>query len=211
MKTILKRIVAACCSFLLFGELMFPNLGFADNNSVNETVSVRNVGRASNNVYIPAGLKFSVELVENISSKGTKKGSQIKIRVKDNILINDVVVVEKGSLGTAYIVTARKAGGLGRKGKLEILANEVRTINGIKVPLRGGISGKGKTDGGAGAIAAAVTVVGGLFMKGTNITYQEGTSFEVEVKEDVDLGCTKENLAKAMDPNMPHGISIRTQ
>lgn len=167
--------------------------------------------KVTDNAYIPAGLKFNVELTQAVSSKGFKKGSLIKVRVCDNIILNDVVVVEKGSAGTAYIYEARKAGGMGRKGKLQIAGNEVRTVNGVPVPLRGGLSGKGKTDGGAGVVFAAVSIVGGLFMKGSNITYPEGTMFEVEVREDVDLGCKKTELAEAMNPNKPHGVSIRMQ
>ena len=68
--------------------------------------------------------------------------------------------------------------------------------------------GKGKTDGGAVAVAAAVSLLGGIFMKGSGVVYEPGTSFMVEVKNDTDLQCTPENLAKAMDPTVPRGQVI---
>lgn len=76
------------------------------------------------------------------------------------------------------------------------------------MPLRKGLEGKGKTDGGAVAVAAAVSLVGGLFMKGSNINYPAGTDFQVEVRADVDLGVTQEELADAMNPDVPHGQVI---
>jgi len=173
--------------------------------------ATKNRTSVTQNAFIPAGLKFNVELVQAVSSKGFKEGSLIKVKVCDNIIVNDVVVVEKGSDGTGYIYQARKAGGLGRKGKLKIAGNEVKTVNGIPVPLRGGLTGQGKTAGGSGVVFAVVSMVGGLFMKGSNINYPAGTMFEVEVREDVDLGCRLEDLAKVMDPKKPHGVSVKIQ
>ena len=58
------------------------------------------------------------------------------------------------------------------------------------------------------AVAAAVSLVGGLFMKGSNINYPAGTDFQVEVRDNVDLGVTPEELKDAMNPNIPHGQEI---
>ena len=58
------------------------------------------------------------------------------------------------------------------------------------------------------AVAAAVSLVGGLFMKGSNINYPAGTDFQVEVRDNVDLGVTPEELNDAMNPDIPHGQEI---
>ena len=91
---------------------------------------------------------------------------------------------------------------------LRIAGKEIKTLNNVSVPLRKGLEGKGKTDGGAEAVAAAVSLVGGLFMKGSNINYPAGTDFQVEVRDNVDLGVTPEELKDAMNPNIPHGQEI---
>lgn len=172
------------------------------------TKPIEITGVKQGNLYIPAGQKVTVELLDKVSSKGFKAGDLVKIKVKDNIMFNDVVIIAKDSIGTAFIYEARKAGGLGRKGKLKVAGNELYTVNGIPVPLRGGITGHGKTDGGAGVVLAAVSMVGGIFMKGTNVTYPAGTIFEVEVRENVDLNCTADNLAEAMSSTKPAGVQI---
>lgn len=165
-------------------------------------------GVKQGNLYIPAGQKIAVELMEKVSSKGYKAGTFLKIKVKDNLMLNDTVVVAKDSEGTAFIYEARKAGGMGRKGKLKVAGNELHTVNGIPIPLRGGLTGQGKTDGGAGVVLAAVSMLGGFLMKGTNINYPAGTIFEVEVRENVDLNCTADNLAEAMSSTKPTGVNI---
>lgn len=160
-------------------------------------------------IYIPKKTILKVELVEAANSKTHKENQEVEIRLLENLIINGVLIIPKSTIGTAYVYKARKAGGMGRKGILQIAGKEFKTINNITVPLRKGLSGKGKTDGGAVAVAAAVTLVGGLFMKGSNVNYPAGTNFEVEVKENVDLMATQDNLAEVMNPEIHHGLEIR--
>ena len=160
-------------------------------------------------IYIPKKTILRVELVEAANSKTHKENQEVEIRLLDNLIINGVLIIPKGTIGTGYVYKSRKAGGFGRKGILQIAGKEFKTINNISVPLKKGLSGKGKTDGGAVAVAAAVSLVGGLFMKGSNINYPAGTNFEVEVRENVDLMATEENLAEVMNPKIHHGLEIR--
>lgn len=159
-------------------------------------------------IYIPKKTLLNVELVEAANSKTHKKNQQVEFRTTENLIINGVVVIPKGTVGMGYVYEVQKAGGFGRKGVLRIAGREIKTLNNVSVPLRKGLEGKGKTDGGAVAVAAAVSLVGGLFMKGSNINYPAGTDFQVEVRENVDLGVTQEKLAEAMNPNVPHGQEI---
>lgn len=170
------------------------------------TVVIDNV--LPGHIYIPKKTLLNVELVEAANSKTHKKNQQVEFRMTENLIINGVVVIPKGTIGMGYVYEVQKAGGFGRKGVLRIAGREIKTLNNVSVPLRKGLEGKGKTDGGAVAVAAAVSLVGGLFMKGSNINYPAGTDFQVEVREDVDLGVTQEELADAMNPNVPHGQEI---
>lgn len=160
------------------------------------------------NIYIPANTTLDVILKVQISSKKNKVGDSIDFETAENLIINGVVVIPKGSIGKAVITEARKAGGLGRKGKLAMEAVSVKTQNGVEVPLSCSVKNAGKTDGGAVAVFAVVSIVGGIFMKGTNVTYPAGSHFTVTVKRDTDLGATNENLAKVMESNRPQGKSI---
>ena len=168
-------------------------------------------GVENGHIYIPKGTKLNVELLEMATSKKLKKNQLVEFKMVENLIINGVIVIPKDTIGVGYVYEVQKAGGFGRKGVLRIAGKEIKTLNNITVPLKKGLEGKGKTDGGAVAVAAAVSLVGGLFMKGTNIEYPAGTNFEVEVRNNVDLQTTPENLKEAMNPNIPHGIELNIQ
>lgn len=171
-----------------------------------QKVTIANV--LPGHIYIPKKTMLNVELIEPANSKTHKKNQQVEFKTTENLLINGVVVIPKGTIGMGYVYEVQKAGGFGRKGVLRIAGKEIKTLNNVSVPLRKGLEGKGKTDGGAVAVAAAVSLVGGLFMKGSNINYPAGTDFQVEVRDNVDLGVTPEELKDAMNPDIPHGQEI---
>lgn len=171
-----------------------------------QKVTIANV--LPGHIYIPKKTMLNVELIEPANSKTHKKNQQVEFKTTENLIINGVVVIPKGTVGMGYVYEVQKAGGFGRKGVLRIAGKEIKTLNNVSVPLRKGLEGKGKTDGGAVAVAAAVSLVGGLFMKGSNINYPAGTDFQVEVRDNVDLGVTPEELKDAMNPNIPHGQEI---
>lgn len=171
-----------------------------------QKVTIANV--LPGHIYIPKKTMLNVELIEPANSKTHKKNQQVEFKTTENLIINGVVVIPKGTVGMGYVYEVQKAGGFGRKGVLRIAGKEIKTLNNVSVPLRKGLEGKGKTDGGAVAVAAAVSLVGGLFMKGSNINYLAGTDFQVEVRDNVDLGVTPEELKDAMNPNIPHGQEI---
>ena len=171
-----------------------------------QKVTIANV--LPGHIYIPKKTMLNVELIEPANSKTHKKNQQVEFKTTENLIINGVVVIPKGTVGMGYVYEVQKAGGFGRKGVLRIAGKEIKTLNNVSVPLRKGLEGKGKTDGGAVAVAAAVSLVGGLFMKGSNINYPAGTDFQVEVRDNVDLGVTPEELKDAMNPDIPHGQEI---
>ncbi len=171
-----------------------------------QKVTISNV--LPGHIYIPKKTMLNVELIEPANSKTHKKNQQVEFKTTENLIINGVVVIPKGTVGMGYVYEVQKAGGFGRKGVLRIAGKEIKTLNNVSVPLRKGLEGKGKTDGGAVAVAAAVSLVGGLFMKGSNINYPAGTDFQVEVRDNVDLGVTPEELKDAMNPDIPHGQEI---
>lgn len=177
-----------------------------EEQAVAQKVTIANV--LPGHIYIPKKTMLNVELIEPANSKTHKKNQQVEFKTTENLIINGVVVIPKGTVGMGYVYEVQKAGGFGRKGVLRIAGKEIKTLNNVSVPLRKGLEGKGKTDGGAVAVVAAVSLVGGLFMKGSNINYPAGTDFQVEVRDNVDLGVTPEELKDAMNPNIPHGQEI---
>ena len=166
------------------------------------------IGVAPGHIYIPAKTRFKMELVNAASSKTLKKGEELDIRMADNLIVNGVIVIPKGAIGKAYVYDSNSAAGMGEGGFLKIAAREIKTINNVTVPLRLGLVGKGHDDPGAAAVFTFLSMLGGAFMKGTNASYTAGTAFTVEVSENVDLQTNSVDLAKVMNPAIPHGTEI---
>lgn len=163
---------------------------------------------AEGEAYIPAGVELRVEVPEELSSKRNKKGSTLKFILVDNLIINDVIVIPAGTTVMGHVSDQRSSGLFGRSGKLEISVDSVRTLNNVEVPLEYIGRIEAGSDGGAVAVATAISLVGGLFMKGKNVTIPAGTQLKARVKGDVDLGIKVDELADIMNPDKPHGVSV---
>lgn len=158
--------------------------------------------------YIPADTILHVELMEEISSKNIKKGAPVPLKLQENLIVNDVIVVPAGAEVEGVVTQAKKNGMFGRSGKLEFSINSVKAINGVRIPLEYLTKKEAGSDGGAVAVATAVSLIGGLFMKGKNVSFPAGSVFDARVTSDTDLNVTLEDLPQAMDPEKPHGVSI---
>ena len=160
--------------------------------------------------YIPKGTKLEVSLKKQLSSKTAHVGDSVPLKLDENLVINNVIVIPVGAEVEGVVTKARKAGGLGRGGKLEFAITSIKTKNNVEVPrdFRKGEHGAG--DGGAAAVFAVVSIVGGVFMKGKNVVYNEGMKFDVEVTKDTDLQTKLTDLESTM-ANAQQGVVITIQ
>lgn len=158
--------------------------------------------------YIPKDTMLNLELETEITSKKAKVGDDVPLVLMDNLIINDVVVIPKGTRVNAKVTKATGSGLFGRAGKLEFMIDSVNALNGVKIPLEYTSEREAGSDDGALAVVAAVSVIGGLFMKGKNVTFPAGSKFAAKVVADTDLEVPLDGLAEAFAPNKPHGVSI---
>lgn len=157
--------------------------------------------------YIPKDTQLTVELTKELSSKTNRKGESIQFKLVDNMLLNDVVVIPAGTIAEGHITKQKSSGMFGRAGKLEISVDSIQTVNGVTVPLTYVGRIEAGSDG-AVAVAALVSLVGGLFMKGANVKIPAGTKIAAKVEKDTDLQTTIKDLAAAMDPSKPRGVKV---
>ncbi|WP_297569407.1 hypothetical protein [uncultured Anaerovibrio sp.] len=161
------------------------------------------------NAYIPKDTVINIELTEELSSKKNHVDDDVSLKTLDNIIINDVIVIPAGSLVSGKVTKCTGSGLFGRAGKLEFTINSVKSVNGVEIPLQYTEIKEAGSDDGAVAVAAAVTLIGGLFMKGKNVTFPAGSKMMAKVVADTDLKVKIENLAKEMNPARPHGVVIQ--
>lgn len=223
MKGLVKAIAVGVCVTTASYTLGYSAPAFAAENAeeatkTDETPSAieshvynpeRSVTIPEGNAYVPKGVRLSVILARDVGSDTLHMGDVVPLYLMENLIINDVVVVEKGTYVNAYVTKVKKAGHFGRSGKLEFVIKSVKSINNVDIPLEYVANTSTSNDGGAVAVVAVVSVIGGFFMKGKNVHFNAGQQFDCVVPENTDLKVKKENLAEEMDPNKPQGVSVQ--
>ncbi len=221
-KHLVKSMAVAICVSLLCPSVFTPTV-YAAQEAQQESVEteqkpfVPSILREQEQVvtkipeghaYIPKDTILNMELETEITSKKAKVGDDVPLVTTENIIVNDVVVIPKGSRVNAKVTKATGAGLFGRAGKLEFMIESVETINGVKIPLEYTTIREAGSDDGAVAVVAAVSIIGGLFMKGKNVNFPAGSKFAAKVVVDTDLNVPLDRLAEELSPDKPHGVSI---
>ena len=158
--------------------------------------------------YIPSGTELTVEIVEELNSKKTKTHEVVPLKLAENLIINDVIVIPAGTTVEGHITKARGSGLFGRAGLLEFSVDSVKTVNNVTVPLEYVGRIQARNDTGAIPVYMMVSMLGGVLMRGANVRIPAGTKVLVKVTEDTDLMTKIDKLNEAMDPNKPHGVTI---
>ena len=204
MKMSIRKLISlTSCLFLFVSPVCLAESNINVKNDIPRISKVK-----KGNAYIPEGTILEVETSRTFSSKNFKEGDTVPLRLAENLVVNDVVVAPRFSRVRGIVTKARRASGFGVRGKLEFKVISVRTINGVDIPLRYSQNNAGSNDDGAVAVAALVSLVGGAFMKGTNVTIHQGTRFSAEVAVDTDLETSLDNLSAAMNTDKPQGTRV---
>ena len=129
-------------------------------------------------VKVLDGTRINVELAEELSSNRSKVGQVVLFRVRENVIIDNKLVVRANARATGQVIAAKGAGGLGRRGKLDFTLEKVEAVDGTMIPLRSTQTSSGKS--GKGAMIAVTLLLSplGLFMKGKNVKHPVGTPFQ---------------------------------
>ena len=134
-------------------------------------------------IEIPDGTELSAVTTEMISSKTATESDPVVFKVDEDLKINDIVVIAKGTMVKGYVSNAEKNGHFGKAGKLGLRIESTQTVDKQTIKLRAskGREGEGKT----GTTVALVVLFGPLgFLKhGKNAEIKEGTKIKVFTDE----------------------------
>jgi hypothetical protein len=140
------------------------------------------------------GTPVKLRLSQTISSADTKVGQEIPFEVVEDLSVDHVVVLPKGSTAIANVTEAEHKKSMGRAGKLNISISYARLKDQEKVALRAIQDNKGGGHVGAmtGAIVATSIVFFPaaplfLFIHGKDITIPQGTEITAFVQGDMHL------------------------
>lgn len=144
------------------------------------------------------GTAVKLRLSETISSADATTGQQIPFEVTEDVQVQGVTVIPKGSAALGTVTEAEPKKRMGRGGKLNVNIDSVRLADGEKAQLRAVKDTKGGGHVGAmtGAMVATAIVFFPaaplfLFMKGKDITIPKGTEITAFVQGDMRLEMAK--------------------
>jgi hypothetical protein len=132
-----------------------------------------------NRVYIPAGTRILVRMIDSVDSGKQQAGYRFTASLETNLQIDNLIVAPRGALVYGQLASAQSAGRMAGAGELTLELTDI-VINGTAYPLlttdytvRSQGAGKktaGKIFGGAGLGA----LIGGLAGGGTGAAIGAG-------------------------------------
>lgn len=161
-----------------------------------QTIFGTQVGLRTKQGTIGADQVFSLELTEPITSQKNLKDDVVHVKVAEDIMDGETLLIPKGTVGTGHITEITKARSFGRNAKLNIVFDKLQGIDGTVFTAIQGEEAKSKTKEeykAAGASVAGavllgpVGLVGGFFVKGKSIDLPVGTLVYVQPESTVTI------------------------
>jgi hypothetical protein len=128
---------------MLIGGLIVA--GFASTLPAQEQ---ENEAANANEVTIPEGTEFKLQLHTTISSKTSKPGDRVLTTLLDPVSVEDTTVLTKGIRIDGHIGEVKAAARRGRGGYLTIVFDTVEMPNGEKVAIMGSLTEVFSSEGG---------------------------------------------------------------
>ncbi|MCR4401225.1 MAG: TrbI/VirB10 family protein [Firmicutes bacterium] len=149
---------------------------------------------------LPAGQPVRIRLIGRLDSSVTQKGQKVDIEVARDVVVGNELVIPKGTRGYGMVTDVSPAGRLGKDGKITLELKDVRTLDGVAVPLAFDESTQQLNESMQLAIGAGlagfivfgpVGALGAFFVQGKDVNIPDGTEFYVAVGADTKvLGMT---------------------
>ncbi|MFW6273603.1 MAG: hypothetical protein ACOC17_01735, partial [Halanaerobium sp.] len=131
-----------------------------------------------------------------ITSKTASRGEKIPYRVLEDLIVEDTLIIPKGSIGELEVTEIEEAGRMGRDGDLKIGFPKLQTIDGtpIKVAIREEAQEKNESQKlaiGASILGTALLglpgVVVGFFVEGKEKEIPAGSNLYIQITESKEL------------------------
>jgi hypothetical protein len=119
----------------------------------NTTTAILEIAR----VQIPAGTVVEVETASPVSSADVGEGSAMTFLVSRQVVVNGILVIDRGAMARAYVIKSKRAGAWGRGGSLDWVLVYVVAVDGTRVPIKLSDRLEGKNRSKAVVVAAIAT------------------------------------------------------
>jgi hypothetical protein len=131
-------LLAAGCAFAL---LTLPLWAQQEGENANEDTN-------ENQITIPEGTEFKLQLHSSVSSKTSRPGDRILTTLLDPVAVEDRDVLAKGVRIDGHIAEVKAAGRRGKGGNLSFVFDTVELPNGQKLAILGSLTEVFSSEGG---------------------------------------------------------------
>jgi hypothetical protein len=166
------------------------------------------------------GTPVKLRISQTVSSADAHVDDKVEFEVLEEVRVSDILVIPKGGIAWGTITEAQPKRRMARGGKLEIVMDSVRLVDGQKAALRAVKNAKG--GGHTGAMTAGIVATGllfwpaapfFLFMHGKDITIPKGAEVPTFVNGNFHLDAAKfrpstQDLQIAQQPGAATSVAI---
>jgi hypothetical protein len=146
---------------------------------------------------LPMGTPVMLETRTQISTKDNRPGTRIYLRVAENVMYGNQIVIPAGAPAVGEVTQSDQNGHWGKKGKLAINLLYVQTPSG-PVQIGGEAYKNGKSGAALSITTFALVSVLGLFIHGTSAVIPHGTPVQAYLAQPVIFAV--QQTAQAMVP-----------
>lgn len=149
--------------------------------------------------YIPEDTVLNLVLQDALDSNVNKKGDAVNFTLKDDLAVDNIVVIPQGTQLSGIIRKAHGSRIFNQSAVIRVKLDDYILPNGKAVSFKQDVKIKGGVNYANMAVGTAIGFVvpfSGMFFKGREIDLQPGTIIEYELKDNVDLGVTKMDLVE---------------
>jgi hypothetical protein len=160
----------------------FPSSSMASPQQENAKEQEQSSSAMDPKTTLEDGTPVKLRISQTVSSADAHLNDRVEFEVLEEIKVADILIIPKGGIAWGTVTEAQPKRRMGRGGKLEIVMDSVRLVDGEKAALRATKEAKG--GGHVGAMTVGIVATGLLFwpvaplfllMHGKDITIPKGT------------------------------------
>jgi hypothetical protein len=136
---------------------------------------------------LPSGMPVNIRILDTLSSQELAVGDTIRFSVLNDVIKDGVVLIKAGSMGKATLSVAKKAGYIGRGGKVILSDFSVDAVDGTLIPLTATLQNEGDDKLVASVVLSVLLCPLFLLMKGEQAVLPAGTQKTVYTSAEVQI------------------------
>jgi hypothetical protein len=153
---------------------------------------------------IEEGTVVSLYAARTLSSKNMQVGSLVEFRVRSAIVDKDnYVLIKPNEIVYATVNSSSRAKGLGKEGTLSFMIQDIKAVDGQKIPAYLNLGTEGKNRAGTAIAVGALLFWPALFMKGKEAEFKAGTLINASISENRKIKINPELKSTSDNTNYP--------